>query len=275
MNLVAITVISFLGSYVKAAPQGSNLVPSPSPDKCGPVIQTPGIDPSDSCTTKPSIATSPASYSILNISYDDQEGETHEENYDWTSCAPITKQICDTMTDSGTKGAAWYFETSPSDYSEGGHPACQAGFVLPDDPAAASIPSFEQCQQIFNAMAEDAGAATPAGFGASINLRTNPDGQPGQWSLPGGSGTGTGYYCSVKSLALTVYAGAAVNAGYPSYVIAVAEPPTCTNNHGYSCKCATGTDKCADSSGTGRDRCVDEWALSCDYAGDGSDDCEG
>lgn len=40
-------------------------------------------------------------------------------------------------------------------------------------------------------MAEAAAAATPVEFGASINLKTNTDGQPGQENLPGGSGTRT------------------------------------------------------------------------------------
>ena len=200
MNLIHITVALLLSSSVSAAPQGLDSVPSRSPDKCGPANQNPGIDPLDSCTAKPSTASSPAPFGILNIPYDDQEGQTRETSYDWTSCAPISKQICDIMTDSATTGAVWYFEASPTDYPEGGDLACQAGFYLPHDPAAATIPSYGQCEQIFSAMLEAAGAATPAVFGASINLRTNPDGQPGQTSLPGGSGTGTRPYCQVVLL---------------------------------------------------------------------------
>ena len=173
MNLITITVVFLLGIAVHAAPQRLGSVSSRSPDKCGSANQKPGIDPLDSCTAKPSTASSPAPFGILNIPYDDQEGQTRDKSYDWTSCVPISKQICDTMTNSATQGAAWYFETSPADYPEGGDLACQAGFYLPHDPAAVTIPSHGQCEHIFSAMVEAAGAATPVVFGASVNLKTN------------------------------------------------------------------------------------------------------
>ena len=75
--------------------------------------------------------------------------------------------------------------------------------------------------------------------------------------------------------ALNIYMGGAVSAGHLSYVAEVAEPPTYTKNHEYSCKCATRTDKCAESSGAGHGMCLDEWGSPYDGAGHGSENCEG
>lgn len=111
------------------------------------------------------------------------------------------------------------------------------GFWLPnsagarnDVTQAAPKPTEKQCQNIFNATMSAANTSQDKWMGASINLVKNPANQTGQFSLPGGDGT-----------------GAAANRFYPSYFIAAGIPciDTLTN---LGCHRAADGKTCASSS---------------------------
>lgn len=77
-----------------------------------------------------------------------------------------------------------------------GDTACQMGFWLPGGTIASAPKArtmdemLAQCENVFNATVSAAAARNPEWIGASVDLKTNPAGQPGQYELPGGSGTG-------------------------------------------------------------------------------------
>lgn len=256
MQLITAAVASLLALHVSAAPRAS---PSTRvPDKCGPTTQGPS-DPPDTCFAKPLTVDEPAAFGILGSPANNgPRGHT----YDWSSCNPTVEKICTTMIASNTTTDRWYFETGPTDFPKRGNRACQMAFWLPGG-TTASAPktrtmeeTLTQCENIFNTTVSAAAAHNPQWVGASINLKTNPAGQPGQYELPGGSGTGMSTFhrsvvCYINGRRRwysNAILGVAVNALYPSYIVVsgVGQPfPTCHNVRGRVCECSDNGVDCA------------------------------
>lgn len=157
--------------------------PSPSPDNCGPKIQVPS-DPTDTCLAGPAKVDSPSAYGILGLS-----NRFVFANFDWTICHPVVDMVCDAMAKPETASGTWSFKTSQV-HLDYGSPACQMGFYIPSDPAAAPKPSPAQCRNTFGSMLNAAEYSGLKWFGSTVNLAVNPATAAGQFALPGGSGTG-------------------------------------------------------------------------------------
>lgn len=129
----------------------------------------------------------------------------------------------------------WFFQTGPSkDASGRSSPPCQMGFWISSTAGAAGRPGtitssskamnisnpHRQCNNIFQTMLNAAASQVPKSIGSSINLQQNPATASGQFELPGGLGTGTSYRPDLGVRLLMSTAGKAVDAGYPSYVLA-------------------------------------------------------
>lgn len=160
--------------------------PLPSPDNCGPKSQLPS-DPTDTYLAGPTKVNSPSAYGIFGLN----EKFTFA-SFDWRICHPVVDMVCDTMAKPETASGTWSFTTSQVqlDY---GSPACQMGFYLPGDPNPAPEPSPAQCRNIFRSMLHAAEYSRWRWSGSTVNLAVNPATAAGQFSLPGGSGTGKQY----------------------------------------------------------------------------------
>ncbi|KAI4183192.1 MAG: hypothetical protein L6R41_005538 [Letrouitia leprolyta] len=215
---VAATWLSILRSTA-AAPQSPSPPPAALVDKCGPSEQVLNI--TDTCNTRPRLVSSPFPFGIIGIlpesgKYPPMVGQPStvvgsSYEYNWATCAPVVQQICSTMSNSSTA-------------------ANKCAGARNDVTQAAPKPTEKQCQNIFNATMSAANTSQDKWMGASINLVKNPANQTGQFSLPGGDGT-----------------GAAANRFYPSYFIAAGIPciDTLTN---LGCHRAADGKTCASSS---------------------------
>ena len=199
MHSISAALASILISYTNAAPSTG---PARTPDKCGPLIQNPG-DPTDTCTSKPLTVTRPAAFGVLGFvpdlpGFSPADGDAQIPfPYDWSSCNPTVTQVCAAMTAPDVQKNTWHFINGPSDTPKQGDLPCQMGFWLPSDPNAAAIPLENQCEVIFNTAVSACAAENPNWGGATINLATNPAGQPNQLLLPNGKGTGMYHLCHV------------------------------------------------------------------------------
>jgi len=183
---VAVTAASTAQAPAPVAPAPVPAAPAPSlpsPDNCGPKIQLPS-DPTDTCLAGPAKVDSPSAYGIFGLS-----NSFTFAGFDWSICHPVVDMVCDAMAKPETASGTWSFTTSQVhlDYA---NPACQMGFYLPSDPAAAPKPSPAQCRNIFGSMLNAAEYSGWRWFGSTVNLAVNPATAAGQFALPGGSGTG-------------------------------------------------------------------------------------
>ncbi|KAL8915023.1 MAG: hypothetical protein Q9171_000463 [Xanthocarpia ochracea] len=233
---------------------------SRTPDKCGPLIQNPPTDPTDTCKSSPLVGTKPSPFGILGVPAQNTAVAPFASK--WTSCDAAVIPICQKMAAKDTTAGAWYFETgflpAPSESDSGA--ACQIGFWLPRDdtnsqnsiPDAAPKPSEEQCQSILNATIDAQSESLPPWSGASINLVHPPTNVPGQWEEPSGDEK--------------VYTGAQASLGYPSYIITNyptrIPPGDCIDVGGWQCTCGATGKTCAPS-------CYYDDGLRCECAEDG------
>ncbi|KAI4183091.1 MAG: hypothetical protein L6R41_005604 [Letrouitia leprolyta] len=210
----AAAIASLLLLSANAAPQSPAAQTPRLPDKCGPAIQIPGVDPSDSCEAEPLVVSNVAPFGILGDTISTPSNDTSSSGPNWENCDPAVAAICTLMAANETRAGQWYFRTGAFNYPNKGDSACQIGFWLSrddirppgsnsSDPQAAPMPSQEQCVRTLNAAmtaGENRGQdgstnvpLAPVWTSASINLKVYPELQVGQWvdsTLPGAKGTG-------------------------------------------------------------------------------------
>lgn len=173
MYLPTVILSSLFTLAVSAAPVNTTVESPQKHDNCGPQVQIPS-DPADTCAAPPANDGTAGAFNVVGL-----QDRFLFTGFDWTICAPLVNTTCDIMDNAATANGAWHFSTSQVELDYGS-PACQMGFWLPGDPAAARKPSKSQCWNIFTTMVHHSQYSGWKWYGASINLKTYPAGQEGQ-----------------------------------------------------------------------------------------------
>lgn len=166
-------------------------VTNTKPDPCGPEIQL-GTEP-NTCDLVPAVTKENELYGIScakSPMVDSLGGTTINPS----ECTDAIVDICSAMTGnpSTTSKDVWVTRKKPP--TEEKPASCSLSFYVPSLPGSAPIPSHGRCVQIFDAMIKGCeGQAYP---GSTINVKRLPFEQPQNDN------------------------GEAVNAGYPSYMVA-------------------------------------------------------
>ncbi|KAL8743846.1 MAG: hypothetical protein Q9184_008067 [Pyrenodesmia sp. 2 TL-2023] len=153
-------------------------------DRCGPALQdTPDYPDTCNATVKGGPFSPPAAYGVQCQTY--QHGWHGPGRTAWHHCSGSITETCVKMSHPSTPNNTWIWSQR--------QPSCALGFFLPPYPGSAPLPSRERCEtMIFAAMVRACANWLPIDI-ASVNVK----------ELPSAQGK-----------------GAAVNVGYPSYLIA-------------------------------------------------------
>ena len=189
-------VTALLSTTSAVAPAAPKVV---NGDPCGPAVQSNPNYP-NTCNLRPTYGQSPSFYGVnCTETYDVQKYPA--TGVQWSTCAQSLISICTKMEDPRTITGKWIYSMLAT--------GCALGFFLPPYQGSAPRPSTARCQAIFSAMVDSCTQQTSNS--ASINL----------WALPGFDETyfqpgGNGQQWPSHDINAT---GAAVNVGYPSYII--------------------------------------------------------
>lgn len=172
--------------------------PVPAPingDPCGPTIQdTPNYP--NTCAVAPALVQSPQPYGINCTALGDTSKSTQQVA--WGNCSASLENICTKALDPRTRKGYWIWSNLAT--------GCVLGFFLPPYQGSATLQNYTRCTEIFTAISDTCSTVVPPSNMGGVNLREYPGFPP---PSTGGARSGDWNH----------YTGAAVNVGYPSYLL--------------------------------------------------------